>query len=115
LGDIDEVREEMIECRLKLGVIDDATVDQIVEYSEKTWINDTCQFQSLTLNLFSEYSSCTNNICESYNHQINGQVHSSKANIYKIVTLTQKQESLASTTHGECILEKKKRKKLLRK
>ena len=67
LGDIDEVWEEMIECKPKLGGINHAKVDQFVEYFEKTWIND---------------------------HQLNGQIQS-----YKIVTLTQKQESLASTTY----------------
>ena len=39
-------------------------------------INDTCHFSRLTWNLFGEYSSRTNNICESYNHQLNGQAQS---------------------------------------
>ena len=74
-------------------------------------INDTCHFSRLTWNLFGEYSSRTNNICESYNHQLNGQVQSSKSNIYKIVTLTQKQESLASTTYERVNLGKEKKTK----
>ena len=71
----------------------------MIKYFEKTWLNDNCHFDRSTWNLFTEYSSRTNNICESYNHQLNGQVLSSKSNIYKIITLNQKQESLASTSY----------------
>ena len=84
---IDEVWEEMIACKPVLGGIDDEKVDQFIDYFEKTWLNENCHFSRATWNLFKEYSSRTNNICESYNHQLNGQDLSSKSNIYKIITL----------------------------
>ena len=42
------------------------------------------------------YSSRTNNISETYNHAINGQVMSSKSNVYKILDITKNQETLTS-------------------
>ena len=43
------------------------------------------------------YSSRTNNISETYNHAINGQVMSSKSNVYKILDITKNQETLTLT------------------
>ena len=69
MGDIDEVWEEMVESKPKLRGIDDGLkVDQFIKYFEKTWLNDNCHFDRSTWNLFTEFSSRTNNICESYNH-----------------------------------------------
>ena len=51
-------------------------------------------------NMFHVYSSRTNNICESYNHQVNTQIISSKSNVYKVLDLTKKEESLASVSYG---------------
>ena len=49
---------------------------------------------------FDVYSSRTNNICESYNHQVNTQIISSKSNVYKVLDLTKKEESLDSVSYG---------------
>jgi hypothetical protein len=45
-------------------------------------------------NIFDQYLSRTNNISETYNHQINGQVIAPNSNVYKILDVLRKQETL---------------------
>ena len=49
--------------------------------------------------MFDIYSSRTNNISETYNHSINGQVMSAKSNVFKVLDLAQKQETLTSVKY----------------
>ena len=100
LGDIDEVWEEMKESRPDLNSsLNNAKLDDFVKYFEDTWIDEKCHFNRKDWNLFDRYSSRTNNVSESYNHQINGQIISSKSNIYKVLDLTKKQEALTSVKY----------------
>ena len=84
---------------MELEEVDDRKLDQFIDYFRRTWLNDKCHFSRKIWNLYGEKSSRTNNICESYNHQINGKIISSKSNIYKVITVVQKAESLASTSY----------------
>jgi hypothetical protein len=45
-------------------------------------------------NIFDKYLSRTNNISETYNHQKNGQVIAPNSNVYKILDVLRKQETL---------------------
>ena len=60
-------------------------LQKFCDYMNNTWIKDKCLFPRSSWNLFDEYSSRTNNISESYNHQINGQVDSANFNVYKVL------------------------------
>ena len=101
LGDIDDTFEAMLNLRsqMELEEVDDRKLDQFIDYFRRTWLNDKCHFSRKIWNLYGEKSSRTNNICESYNHQINGKIISSNSNIYKVITVVQKAESLASTSY----------------
>ena len=55
------------------------------------------------------FSSRTNNISESYNHQINGQVDNSKSNVYKVLDVVKKQEALTSTKYERVNLGQEKK------
>jgi len=68
--------------------------DQFIEYFENTWISDRCHFDRSLCNIFDQYLSRTNNISETYNHQINGQVIAPNSNVYKILDVLRKQETL---------------------
>ena len=81
LDDIDEVWEEMTESKPDLGE------HNFLHFPRDLW------------NMFDIYSSRTNNICETYNHAINGQVMNSKSNVFKILDLTQKQETSISVKY----------------
>ncbi len=59
--------------------------------------------------MFDIYSSRTSNICETNNHAINGQVQSSKSNVFKILDLTQKLETLTSVKYERCNLGNEKK------
>ncbi len=61
-------------------------------------------------NLWERYSSRTNNLSETYNHKINGQVISSKSNVFKVLDVLQKQEALTSVTFERVNLGKVKKK-----
>ena len=74
-------------------------LEKFVKYFEDTWIGDKCHFPRQYWNMFDVFSSRTNNISETYNHQINGQVMNAKSNVYKVLDLTQKQETLTSTKY----------------
>ena len=47
-------------------------------------------------NIYDQYSSRTNDISETYNHQINGQVIAPNPNVYKILDVLRKQETLTA-------------------
>jgi hypothetical protein len=81
-----------------------------LEYFADTWINETCHFPRDLWNMFDVYSSRTNNISETYNHAINGQVMNSKSNVFKILDLTQKQETLTSVKYERVNLGNEKKK-----
>ena len=81
LEDIDEVWEEMVENKPDLGDIDNAKVGQFLTYFEDTWIKANCHFDRELWNIFGQYSSRTNNISETYNHKINGQVMTANSNL----------------------------------
>jgi hypothetical protein len=51
-------------------------LDEFVEYFENTWLIEKCHFDRKDWNLWERYSSRTNNLSETYNHKINGQVNS---------------------------------------
>jgi hypothetical protein len=96
LGDIDDVWEEMKDTRPELNALNNAKLDDFITYFEDTWIKEKCHFDRKDWNIFERYSSRTNNLSETYNHAINGQIISSKSNIYKVLDLTKKQETLTS-------------------
>ena len=98
LDDIDEVWEEMIDSKPDLGE-HNSKLEKFIEYFADTWFNETCHFPRDLWNMFDVYSSRTNNISETYNHAINGQVMNSKSNVFKILDLTQKQETLTSVKY----------------
>ena len=108
LEDIDEVWEEMIESKPDLGE-HNFLLEKFIEYFEDTWISATCHFPRDLWNMFDIYSSRTNNICETYNHAINGQVQCPKSNVFKILNLTQKQETLTSVKYERCNLGNEKK------
>ena len=80
-----------------MGDLDNLKLEKFITYFEDTWIKENCHFDRSVWNLFEVYSSRTNNISETYNHAINGQVMSSKSNVYKILDITKNQETLTST------------------
>ena len=84
-------------------------LEKFIEYFEDTWISATCHFPRDLWNMFDIYSSRTNNICETYNHAINGQVMNSKSNVFKILDLTQKQETLTSVKYARVNLGNEKK------
>jgi hypothetical protein len=49
-------------------------LDEFVGYFENTWLIEKCHFDRKDWNLWERYSSRTNNLSETYNHKINGQV-----------------------------------------
>jgi hypothetical protein len=53
-----------------------------------------CHFDRFLWNIFDQYLSRTNKISETYNHQINGQVIAPNSNVYKILDVLRKQETL---------------------
>jgi hypothetical protein len=60
-------------------------------------MSDRCHFDRSLYNIFDQYLSRTNNISETYNHQINGQVIqviAPNSNVYKILDVLRKQETL---------------------
>ena len=109
LEDIDEVWEEMKDSRPDLNDLNSKKLDEFVEYFENTWLNEKCHFDRKDWNLWDRYSSRTNNISETYNHKVNGQVISSKSNVYKILDVVQKQEALTSVTFERVNLGKVKK------
>ena len=109
LEDIDEVWEEMIDSRPDLNDLNSKKLDEFVEYFENTWLNEKCHFDRKDWNLWERYSSRTNNLSETYNHKINGQVISSKSNVFKVLDVVQKQEALTSVTFERVNLGKVKK------
>ena len=95
LDDIDCCFEDLKETKLEIEE-EDKKIDQFIEYFENTWISDQCHFERSLCNIFEQYSSRTNNISETYNHQINGQVVAPNSNVYKILDVLRKQETLTS-------------------
>jgi hypothetical protein len=90
---IDCCFEELKETKPEIEE-EDKKIDQIIEYFENTWISDRCHFDRSLWNIFDQYLSRTNNISETYNHQINGQVIAPNSNVYKILDVLRKQETL---------------------
>ena len=84
-------------------------LEEFIQYFAETWINENCHFPRVIWNMFEIYSSRTNNISETYNHAINGQVMNSKSNVFKILDLTQKQETLTSVKYERVNLGKEKK------
>jgi hypothetical protein len=84
-------------------------VDLFIKYFENTWIKENCHFDRSIWNLYDQYSSRTNNISETYNHKVNGQVMSANSNIYKIIDLLRKQEALTATQYERANLGKEKK------
>jgi hypothetical protein len=109
LGDIDDVLEEMKDSRPDLNDLNSRKLDQFFEYFEETWLNEKCHFDRKDWNLWDRYSSRTNKLSETYNHKINGQVISSKSNVYKVLDVVQKQEALTSVNFERVILGKVKK------
>ena len=72
-------------------------------------LNEKCHFDRKDWNLWDRYSSRTNNLSETYNHKINGQVISSKSNVFKVLDVVQKQEALTSVTFERVNLGKVKK------
>ena len=72
---------------------------------ERQWQN----FDRKDWNLWERYSSRTNNLSKTYNHKINGQVISSKSNVFKVLDVVQKQEALTSVTFERVNLGKVKK------
>jgi hypothetical protein len=97
LDDIDDVWDEMKDTCPDMGDLDNLKLEKFITYFEDTWVKENCHFDRSVWNLFEVYSSRTNNISETYNHAINGQVMSSKSNVYKILDITKNQETLTST------------------
>jgi len=60
-------------------------------------------------NIYDQYSSRTNNINETYNHQINGQVIAPNSNVYKILDVLRKQETLIANKFERVNLGKEKK------
>ncbi len=60
-------------------------------------------------NIYDQYSSRTNNISETYNHQINGQVIAPNSNVYKILDVLRKQETLTANKFERVNLGKEKK------
>ena len=110
LDDIDDVWEELLDGMPDLNdVAANLNLQKFCDYMNNTWIKDKCLFPRSSWNLFDEYSSRTNNISESCNHQINGQVDSANSNVYKVLALTKKQEALTSTSYERVNLGKAKK------
>jgi len=84
-------------------------IDLFIKYFETTWLNHNCQFDRSIWNLFDQYSSRTNNICETFNHKINGQIMSANSNVYKILDLLKKQETLTANNYERANLGKEKK------
>ena len=109
LRNIDEVWEEMKDSRPELNDLNSKKLDEFIEYFENTWLNEKCHFDRKDWNLWERYSSRTNNLSETYNHKINGQVISSKSNVFKVLDVVQKQEALTSVTFERVNLGKVKK------
>ena len=77
------------------GEVDNIKIDQFIKYFQKTWISENCNFDRSVWNFFKQYSR-TNNLNETYNHKVNGQVILAHSHIYKILDLLQKQETLTA-------------------
>ena len=60
-------------------------------------------------NIYDQYSSRTNNFSETYNHQINGQVIAPNSNVYKILDVLRKQETLTANKFERVNLGKEKK------
>ena len=60
-------------------------------------------------NIYDQYSSRTNNISETYNNQINGQVIAPNSNVYKILDVLRKQETLTANKFERVNLGKEKK------
>ena len=91
LDDIDECFDELKDSTPSIE--NKNAVDLFIKYFENTWIKENCHFDRSIWNLYDQYSSRTNNISETYNHKVNGQVMSANSNIYKILDLLRKQEA----------------------
>jgi hypothetical protein len=91
LDDIDCFFEKLKETKLEIEE-EDKKIVQFIEYFEKTWISDQCHFDRSLWNIYDQYSSRTNNISETYNNQINGQVIAPNSNVYKILDVLRKQK-----------------------
>ncbi len=91
---------------------EDKKIDQFIEYFENTWISDQCHFDRSLWNIFDQYSSRANNISETYNHQINGQVIAPNSNVYKILDVLRKQETLTGNKFERVNQGKEKNKQL---
>lgn len=109
LDDIDEVWDEMVESKPDLGDVDGVKVDRFLNYFEDTWIKNNCHFGRELWNIFDQYSSRTNNISETYNHKINSQLLTANSNIYKVLDLVKKEETLTSTKYERVNLGKEKK------
>ena len=109
LEDIDEVWEEMKDAKPDLGDNDNVKMVKLIEYFENCWIKNNCHFDRSIWNLFDVKSSRTNNICETYNHKINGQVSKPNSNVFKILNVVQKEETLTSTSFERVNLGKQKK------
>ena len=70
--------------------------EQFIEYFENTWISDQCHFDRSLWNIYDQYSFRTNNISETYNHQINRQVIALNSKVYNILHVLRKQETLTA-------------------
>jgi hypothetical protein len=70
---IDCCFEELKETKPEIEE-EDKKIDEFIEYFENAWISDRYRFDRSLWNIFDQYLSRTNNISETYNHQINGQV-----------------------------------------
>ena len=57
-----------------LGEFNNKKLEEFMKYYENTWLKANFHFDRSVWNFFDEYSSRTNNISLTYNHQIYGQV-----------------------------------------
>ena len=60
-------------------------------------------------NIYDQYPSRSNNISETYNHQINGQVFVPNSTVYKILDVLRKQETLIANKFERVNLGKEKK------
>ena len=108
LDDIDCCFEELKDTKPEIDE-EDKKIEQFIEYFENTWISDQCHFDRSLWNIYDQYSSRTNNISETYNHQINGQVIAPNSNVYKILDVLRKQETLTANKFERVNLGKEKK------
>jgi hypothetical protein len=83
--------------------------EQFIEYFENTWISDQCHFDRSLWNIYDQYSFRTNNISETYNHQINRQVIALNSKVYNILHVLRKQETLTANKFERVNLGKEKK------